>query len=160
MVLETIAGGLMGGLFRLAPEVLKFFDRDNERKHELAMFDKQLEMERLTIDSKVAIAQERTYGQGLEALTEALKGEGKRTGIAWVDALSASVRPVIAYWFMLLYAAVKTTLIVMAVQEDGWVQAMALAWQEEDMAIFSSIISFWYLSRVFDRRDMHSGYAK
>ncbi len=150
-MVETIAGGLMGGLFRLAPEVLKFFDRDNERKHELAMFDKQLEMERLTIDSKVAIAQERTYGQGLEALTEALKGEGKRTGIAWVDAVSSLVRPVVTYWFMAIYMMVKTTAIVLVVNDAGWVAAMDTAWTANDAALLAGILNFWFLGRVFER---------
>ncbi len=39
---EILSGGLLGsifgGLFRLAPEVLKFLDKGNERKHELSMF--------------------------------------------------------------------------------------------------------------------------
>lgn len=151
MVLETIAGGLMGGLFRLAPEVLKFFDRDNERQHELAMFDKQLEMERLTIDSKVAIAQEKTYSQGLEALTEALKAETQRTGIAIVDAISALVRPVITYWFMAIYMMVKTTAIVLVYNESGWVNAMDTAWTANDAALFAGILNFWFLGRVFER---------
>jgi len=34
-----VIGSLFGGLFRLAPEVLKFFDKQNDRKHELAMMD-------------------------------------------------------------------------------------------------------------------------
>ena len=47
MMFEILGGGifgsLLGGIFRLAPEVLKFFDKKNERQHELAMFDKQCE---------------------------------------------------------------------------------------------------------------------
>ena len=42
---EILSGGLLGsifgGLFRLAPEVLKFFDKKNEREHEMAMFSRQ-----------------------------------------------------------------------------------------------------------------------
>lgn len=42
---EVLSGGLLGsifgGVFRLAPEVLKFFDKKNEREHELAMFGRQ-----------------------------------------------------------------------------------------------------------------------
>lgn len=41
-----ILGGLFGGIFRLAPEVLKFFDKKNERQHELSMFDRQCELEK------------------------------------------------------------------------------------------------------------------
>ena len=46
---EILSGGLLGsifgGLFRLAPEVLKFFDKKNEREHELLMFSRQCELE-------------------------------------------------------------------------------------------------------------------
>lgn len=41
-----VLGGLIGGIFRLAPEFLKYFDKKNERQHELAMFDKQCELEK------------------------------------------------------------------------------------------------------------------
>ncbi len=48
-MLDLIGGGIFGtifgGLFRLAPEVLKFLDRKNERSHELAMFNRQCELE-------------------------------------------------------------------------------------------------------------------
>ena len=46
-MIETLLGGLLGGAFRLAPEVLKWFDRQGERGHELAMQDKALEFEKL-----------------------------------------------------------------------------------------------------------------
>ena len=42
-----IFGSLLGGIFRLAPEVLKYFDKKNERQHELSMFDKQCELEKV-----------------------------------------------------------------------------------------------------------------
>jgi len=40
-----IFGSLLGGVFRLAPEVLKFMDKGNERKHELDMFKFQCDLE-------------------------------------------------------------------------------------------------------------------
>lgn len=46
-MIETLLGGLLGGAFRLAPEVLKWLDRKGERGHELAMQDKALEFEKL-----------------------------------------------------------------------------------------------------------------
>lgn len=42
-----VFGGLIGGLFRLAPEVLKYFDKKNERQHEMAMFSRQCELEQI-----------------------------------------------------------------------------------------------------------------
>ena len=46
-MIETLLGGLLGGAFRLAPEILKWLDRNGERSHELAMQDKALEFEKL-----------------------------------------------------------------------------------------------------------------
>ena len=40
-----ILGSVLGGVFRLAPEVLKFLDRKNERLHELKMFEQQCQLE-------------------------------------------------------------------------------------------------------------------
>lgn len=37
-------GGLLGGVARLAPEVIKLFERRGERKHELAPAEHQLEL--------------------------------------------------------------------------------------------------------------------
>lgn len=53
-MIETLLGTLFGGLFRLAPEALKWLDRKDERTHELAMFDKQLEADRLKGDQAIA----------------------------------------------------------------------------------------------------------
>ncbi len=46
-MIETLLGGLLGGAFRLAPEILKWLDRRGKRGHELAMQDKVLEFEEL-----------------------------------------------------------------------------------------------------------------
>ena len=40
-MIETLLGGLLGGTFRLAPEILKWLDRKGERGHELAMQGKR-----------------------------------------------------------------------------------------------------------------------
>ena len=48
-MLEILGGGvfgsLVGGAFRLFPEILKFLDKKNERQHELAMFEQQCQLE-------------------------------------------------------------------------------------------------------------------
>jgi len=42
-MLESLFGGLLGGLFRLAPEILKFLDRKSERKHEIALLKAEMD---------------------------------------------------------------------------------------------------------------------
>lgn len=156
MMLETLLGGLLGGIFRLIPEVLKFFDRKNDRAHELAMMDKNLEEEKLRGANQLAVQQEVTYGKGLDALSAAVEAQGKLTGIKFVDGLSALVRPVVTYWFMGIYMMVKTTGIYMTAHTTGdWSTAINTAWTSDDMAIFAGILNFWFLSRVFDRNRVH-----
>jgi len=54
-MLETLFGGVLGGLFRLAPEILKWLDRKGERQHELFML--QAEMEFAKVRGEIAMKQ-------------------------------------------------------------------------------------------------------
>ena len=57
-MLDILSGGILGsvfgGLFRMAPEVLKYFDKKNERQHELAMFKNQCDLEAQRGQQKLA----------------------------------------------------------------------------------------------------------
>ncbi|NBS40346.1 MAG: hypothetical protein EBS73_13955 [Betaproteobacteria bacterium] len=127
-MIETLLGGLLGGAFRLAPEILKWLDRKGERGHELAMQDKALEFEKLRGAQRMAeigSAADAAWNTGaIEALKEAVAAQGRPSGVKWADALSTSVRPVITYWF---------------------------AWTEADQALWAGVLNFWFLGRVFDR---------
>lgn len=155
-MIETLLGGFLGGLFRCIPEVLKFFDAKNERKHELDMQDKALEFQRLKGDQRVeeitAEGQQDWNTGALDTLKAAIEAQGRPTGIPWIDAISSTVRPVITYWFMALYCSAKTAVFIAAVQGGAsWPDAVKLSWTENDMAIWAGIINFWFLGRVFDK---------
>jgi hypothetical protein len=155
-MIETLLGGLLGGAFRLAPEILKWLDRKGERGHELAMQDKALEFEKLRGAQRMAeigAAADAAWNTGaIEALREAVAAQGQRTGVGWADALSASVRPVITYWFMALYCAAKTATFAAGVGAGaGWGDAILHAWTDADQALWAGVLNFWFLGRVFDR---------
>ena len=118
-MIETLLGGLLGGAFRLAPEILKWIDRQGERGHELAMQDKALEFEKIRGAqrmSEIGASAEAAWNVGaVDALRDAVRTQGENTGVRWADALSCSVRPVITYWFMAMYCAAKTAAFVAAV---------------------------------------------
>ncbi len=63
-MIETLLGGLLGGVFRLAPEILKWLDRQGERGHELAMQDKALEFEKLRGAQRMARSARRPTRHG------------------------------------------------------------------------------------------------
>lgn len=155
-MIETLLGGLLGGAFRLAPEILKWLDRKGEPGHELTMQDKALEFEKLRGAQRMAeigAAADAAWNTGaIEALREAVAAQGQRTGVGWADALSASVRPVITYWFMALYCAAKTTAFTAALSAGAdWGTAVMHAWTEADQALWAGVLNFWFLGRVFDK---------
>ena len=155
-MIETLLGGLLGGAFRLAPEILKWLDRNGERSHELSMQDKALEFEKLRGAQRmgeIGASADAAWNTGaIEALRDAVRGQGEKTGVAWADALSSSVRPVITYWFMALYCAAKTAAFVAAVTAGAdWGAAILHAWTEADQALWAGVLNFWFLGRVFDR---------
>jgi len=155
-MIETLLGGLLGGAFRLAPEILKWLDRKGERGHELAMQDKAIEFEKLRGAQRMAeigAAADAAWNTGaINALKEAVAAQGHQSGVRWADALSASVRPVITYWFMGLYCAAKTAAFAAALTAGaGWGEATLHAWTEADQALWAGVLNFWVLGRVFDR---------
>ncbi len=155
-MIETLLGGLLGGAFRLAPEVLKWFDRQGERSHELAMQDKALEFEKLRGAqrmSEIGEAADGAWNTGaIETLRDAVRTQGEKTGVTWADALSSTVRPVITYWFMALYCASKTAAFAAALSAGADLgMAVLHAWTEADQALWAGVLNFWFLGRVFDK---------
>ena len=156
-MIETLLGGLLGGAFRLTPEILKWIDRKGERSHELAIHDKNLELEKLRsstamkqIEVKAESAQ-RT--EAINTLNSAVTSQGTTTGVRWADALSSSVRPIITFWFMALYCAAKTATFVVSTKSGvDWSTAIQQSWTESDQALWAGVLNFWFLGRVFDKR--------
>lgn len=162
MILETAIGGVLGGALRLAPEVLKFFDRKNERKHEITLLDKNLEADRLRGTQREnelkLTADAAQVTNGLQALMEAIRGQGQLTGVKWVDALNQSVRPVLTYGIALPYVAGKFLVFVALLWAGNALDASMVktaidaTYTGADMGILAGVLNFWFLGRVFDKR--------
>lgn len=114
-MIETPLGGLLGGAFRLAPELLRWLDRKGEHGYELLMQDKALEFEKLRGAQRIheiSAGVDAAWNVGaIETLREAVRTQGEKTGVRWADTLSSSVRPVITYWFMALYCTAKAAFV-------------------------------------------------
>jgi hypothetical protein len=156
-MIETLLGGLLGGAFRLAPELLKWVDRKGERGHELLMQDKALEFEKLRGAQRMAAvgaSQDTAWNTGaLEALKESISAQGRPSGVRWADALSTTVRPAVTYLFVLMYVGVKLSTFVGSVQTgQRYGDALLAAWTDADQALLSGILNFWFISRVWERR--------
>lgn len=149
MVLEGIVGGLLGGAMRLAPEVIKFFDAKDERKHELNMFKLQTDLEKVKGTFKVEEKYVDYSVAELNALTASYKEQEAAVSKSsqWVANLSALVRPGITYVIFGLYVLMKIAMIVTGISTgQAWLAVLG-TWTEADMALLSMITSYWFVSR-------------
>jgi hypothetical protein len=152
-MIETLLGTVFGGLFRLAPEVIKVIDRKDERKHELSMFDKQLDADKMKGDQAQHMADTQAEAQigaaEIQALVEATKAQAAQTGIKWVDAMNSAIRPLLALqWLIFLWPAVILAGFVLAVigGADPLV-ALKASFGVDEKAMAASIASFWLVDR-------------
>jgi hypothetical protein len=153
-MIETLLGSLLGGVFRIVPEVMKLWDAKNERQHELAMLGK--EMEFAQIKGEIAMREQETtlMGKELDAMSVALReqGETARASGWFISAISAAVRPLVTYWFVVLYSIVKLAAILMAIDAGAeWKEVLVNSWTQDDMAMLMMVLTFWFVGRVWDR---------
>jgi len=155
---ELLGGGLLGsifgGLFRLAPEVLKFLDKKNERAHELNMFQLQTDLEKMRGEFKMeekyvdySIQQMDTIKAAFQEQAETAKAAG------WfVAAISALVRPGITWALFFMYAAVKAAALVIAFKTGAdWTEVISKCWDEDDFGVFTMCITFWFVGRSVEK---------
>lgn len=151
-----ILGSLFGGLFRLAPELLKFFDKNNDRKHELKMFEIQTDLEKQRGEYKLEERYVDHSVQQLAAIQQAFKEQANtaKSSYPWVAALSALVRPIVTYVLFGLYIAVKVSLMVYAMQQGAqWHEMLQQNWTMEDFAMLNMILTFWFVGRSIEKRE-------
>lgn len=152
-MIETLVGTVLGGAFRMAPEILKWLDRKDERKHELSMFDKQLHADAMKLQASQKLAEtqadERITLADVAAMVEATKAQAVLTGVKWVDAISSLMRPTITFWWVIvLYtAALVAQFWQFHTQGVATADVVLRLWGPDERAIVASIIAFWFVDR-------------
>jgi hypothetical protein len=165
--LLSILGGLGGAAMRLFPELFKLFTLKKDHDHEYRMTQLQLQIDQARAGQEI----DKVYAnQSLEAVrgemaayVEALRGQGKMTGVKWIDGLNQSVRPVVTYWWMSLLTLAKLITIVIAAVELYYTMKVmdtimgkiaivgefpAKIWTPDDAGILSMILGFWFVDRA------------
>ena len=147
----TLLGSLLGFISSTFPSIVKLWQDAADKKQELAILQLQIQQQAAGAQQQL---QEINAQADIAESAEIYKTY--TTGIAWVDALNGTVRPVIAYAFFILYALVKL-LSYAAVANSNAVPFVVLhdtLWTEDDGAIFAGIISFYFGHRAMSK--LHS----
>ena len=164
-MLDILSGGILGsifgGVFRLAPEVLKWMDKKNERSHELNMFKFQCDLEAQRGQQKLAeigAQREAAIDVGvMDAFQSAIEQQATMVKAAggWVASLSASVRPVMTYYLLAMYGAAKTAAMALAYYHgQALTEVLAKSWNVDDMALLTGVINYWMIDRTLSKRGL------
>ena len=141
----TLLGAIIGFIGSAFPDMLKLFRDTQDRKHELAILQMQMAQKDQGHTHRIA---EITASADI-AESRALY-KTYHSGITWVDALNATVRPVIAYAFFGLYVYIKTVQFMLLPDSPLPWQIVGL-WSPDDQAIFAGIISFYFGQRAMNK---------
>jgi len=164
-LISSVFGFLMSGL----PKVLEYFQDRADKQHELKLASMQTERE-LALAKEGHIAAARIEEIKTEQI--AMQTDAERQGNAlshdkaimarasvWVVNLNGVVRPLVTFIFVLELVAINVALtawIFMNGQTiatlDDFVKASNVVFSEDEMALLSGIIAFWFGSRQWGKK--------
>jgi hypothetical protein len=145
---------LGGGVFRLIPFIVDFFKQKQDQAHELAMTELQLKIDQARAQQALDLAHAQAdiaLNQGeMEAWRGAVEAQGRSTGLAWVDAVSATVRPFLTYyWCIGLYGSAKLIQVIVAASAHEPLAAyVPILITEFDRSVIGSVLAFWFVDRT------------
>jgi hypothetical protein len=164
-MLDILSGGLLGsifgGIFRMAPEVLKWLDKKNEREHELNMFKNQCELEAQRGQQKlseIGAQREAAVDVGvMDAFNSAITQQAEMVKAAggWVASLSASVRPVVTYWVLFVWSFIHVWFAWNAYLGGAPATEVFKTMMTPDFsALLAGTINYWFLDRTLSKRGL------
>ena len=161
MLSGGLLGSIFGGVFRLAPEVLKWMDKKNEREHELNMFKFQCDLEAQRGAQKLAeigAQREAAVDVGvMDAFNNAITQQAEMVKAAggWVASLSASVRPVVTYWVLFIWSFIHVWFAWNAWLAGAPATEVFKTMMTPDFsALLSGTINYWFLDRTLSKRGL------
>ena len=164
-MLDILSGGLLGsifgGIFRMAPEVLKYFDKKHERVHELNMFARQCDLEQMRGQMKLAeigAQREAAVDVGvMDAFNSAIQQQADMVKAAggWAASLSASVRPVVTYWVLFVWSFIHVWFAWNAWLAGALpIEVFKTMMTPDFSALLAGTINFWFLDRTLAKRGL------
>ena len=145
----SILGSLIGFAGSAVPSVLDHFQQKDKQKNTVEILKLQGDLAKQGVEMDLMQFRERAADDEHRRLIEHDISMQNDTGL--MGALRKSVRPVITYMFFGLFAAVKISTLMMALESNDFNTAINMVWDAETQAIFAAIISFWFGSRALSK---------
>ena len=139
----SLIGSALGLFSSAIPKAMDMWQDKNDKAHELALLSAQA---KITLDQTAIDASIRE----VESIHE---HDSNIKASTWVDNTRALVRPIMAYSFMALFITVEITAFVTLVDAGlGAGDALNKIWDDEIMALWSTILAFYFGGRQFNKK--------
>ena len=159
-----ILSALLGFAAPILPEVLRYFQRRQDNKHELELMKLRMEqaksehlykMEEIetvaeTAEMEALHKPQHAYGiELLDAATHSNMWAFSKNVAFWMycflDLLNTAVRPTITYWAFATYCTVK---YAMWLEAGASIDAVIALWTQFDSDLLTLVLSFWFGQRA------------
>lgn len=131
------------------PNAIKVWEKKQDYAHELELTKLQIEAARANVElSAIASAVKASSEDGQSARDH----DDRLDGGPVINAIKASIRPVVTYTLFFAYVAIKVAvLLIMYNQGAEGIKILNAVWNEETSALFSMVLAFWFGQRFFTK---------
>ena len=139
----SLIGSALGLFSSAIPKALDMWQDRSDKAHELAVMKAQAEisLDQTAIDANI---------REVESIHQ---HDSQIKGSNWVENTRALVRPIMAYSFMGLFFAVEITAFVTLVNAGtGAGDALQQIWDDRVMALWATILAFYFGGRQFSKK--------
>lgn len=148
-MLLALLSTLLGALSNILPAIVALVQKKNDQAHEVEMAKLNMQANQLQAQNAIDLANVNAdigESNALYANDAALGNTGFWAGVR------SSVRPVLTYVFFALFICVKVSALIVILKSGlNFTDAMPILWDDNTVAIFGSIMGFWFGSRTLER---------
>ena len=154
----SLLGTLLGFGTSVIPTIFDFFKEKSKRAADLEELKLRAELQAKGIDLNIKQIKAQVEVEEAKAVTAQQTGlyahDASLKGGSFIDAMRASVRPVITYVFFTLFVLIKVCALISLIRAGSpIVDALPKLWDEETAGLFSAVIAFWFGNRAFDKKN-------
>lgn len=145
----TLLAPFLGIIGSLLPSIVRIFEMKTKFKYDLELAKIQLQAAIQNAQIQIAIEDVKADIADAESVRSF---DNNIDGGRFLNALRASIRPVITYVFFIVFIAIKIAVINEMLKGNASAELIIkTVWDQDTMALFGTIIAFWFGSRILEK---------
>ena len=149
MLTTALLSTVFGSLTSFLPEVISYFNKKQDQKFELNKMELQ---SKLDLQKSANTINELNVQADISEGKSLYDHDASLDGGWFINALRASIRPVLTILFFIIWATIKIIVLVNATSKGvELIPLLPLIWDNDTAAIYGSILGFWFGSRSIEK---------